>query len=993
MLTPAISPKLPRELYAVLLTLLLSVGYHHGLSALGVYQNDPEEIREVARNHFNLARELRLDGQLEAADRHFSQAQQYYRQLADWSIIVSSAIYRSQINYDLDRLDSMRVILEEAQRIIDRETLSEENFKQERIYYFRALYLEKTAQYQAASKMLDRATSILTRLEKLIALDSAYLSSHKSASGSIYYERRDFEMAINHYQAALAIFPVTRPDPEKQVGIYNNLGLAMIEMGQLSQGMDYLQKSLDILPDLDPRKEYEDFLQTYFNLIRAYLLRKQLPAAQKYLNLAREILRDHPQDLHHWYSLMAQLQEQQSRLPEALSNYRASFEARKEARGADHPSVAKVQLAIGQLSHQMQDERAALRAFQRGLQIFDRQLDSTDYYAVPRLEKISDYYLLIQLLNHRGSTLKRLYPEASERILPTFRTAIRAIDSLRLLYESDASKLLLSKEAKSVFASALELLYRQYQQQQDPALLEEAFQYMEKSKALLLLENIRKWRNIRLQRSAPKDRGDRFTELLEEEKNAKLDLILLQRTIEDLQKNAGEQSGEKLDNLERELQKVYGQYQTIKSALSDSFPQYYRASYGDALAGIGQIREELLRDKGTRLVSYFIFGDQSFAMLIRPEGAVFQQLPELARWENDFKSYQKALRTQGKALLEPATYESYVHSASRLYDVLLRQLLPEDAADELRLYLIPDDILGFLAFESLLVSPPSGDQISYAPAQQDYLIEHHALAYGYSATLLLESIHRTDGPDERSDYGGFAPVFREGDVGRAISRDCTTGSLMYLPYSEKSVQETQEILEGTAYLNEQASLQNFKASADKYRILQLATHACVDEQDALFNVIYFHDTTLATYEIFDIPMRADLIILSACETGNGDLLEGEGIMSLSRGFYYAGSANIVTSLWPADDYATQTLMVQFNRYLKEGLPKDRALQRAKLDFLNAPNLRSLSAAPSFWANFILIGNQEKIELDAQRATWHWFLLPFLGVSLILALFYGLSWRK
>lgn len=994
MLTPANFPQSPRGLYTVLLSLFFTIGIPLGLLALSLTQSGPEETRQEARAYYQRAQQLRQEGKFAEADHYFSRAQQHYRQLEDWSILVTCAIYRSQLNYDLNRTDSLQVLLQEAQKIIDREDLQDEHFKQERIFFFQALYLEKTAQYQAAAEILDRATPILSNLEQLIGLDSSYLSSHKSLSGSIYYERRDFDMAVNHYQAALTLFPDSRPDVDKLVTIYNNLGLALIEMGQVKNGMDYLEKSLSILPELDPKTDYEDFLQTYFNLINGFLEQGKLSEAQGYLDQANQILKYHPEDRHIWYSLGAQLQEQEGLLPEAMANYRHALEARKKVRGNRHPSVAKAQLAIGKIALRMGLENEALTAFQSGLQVFDPRLDSADFFAVPALVQINDYYLLIQLLNHRGNTLKHLFPMQLARILPTFRVAIHAIDSLRLLYESDASKLLLSKEAKSVFASALELLHKLYQSGPDQELLREAFEYMEKSKALLLLENIRKWRNIRLQRSGPGQWGDRFTQLLEEEKNAKLDLILLQRSIEDQQEHTDQETVEKMDYLERELRKVRSQYQVIKSVLSDSFPQYYQASYGDQVADISQIQQKLLSDRKTKLVSYFIFEDQSFAMLIGPDTLIFRQLDPLDHWEADFKSYQEALRTQGKVLLQSGTYQSYVKSAAQLYDYLLRDLLNDEDQQSQGLYLVPDDILSFLAFESLLVSVPTDKKVSYTLDHQDYLLEHYTLAYGYSATLLLESLNKYADHDERADYGGFAPVFQEGSSGRAISRDCTTGSLMYLPYSEKSVQETQQLMNGTAYLKEQASLANFKAAANKYRILQLATHACVDEQDALFNVIYFHDTTLATYEIFDIPIQAELIILSACETGNGDLLEGEGIMSLSRGFYYAGSANIVTSLWPADDYATQNLMVRFNQYLKEGLPKDRALQQAKLDYLQSPELRNISAAPAFWANFILIGNQEAMDLDIQSAeAWQFLLLPFLGLALILALKYGLSWRK
>lgn len=994
MFNPERKDLLLRRLYNILLVFSITLCGTHSLWAHPTVVSSANDTLDLAANQYEMAKTYRDNKEFLEADEYFASAQDLYQQVENWNMAVICAIYRSQINYDLVRLDTLAEILQQAQQIIDRQELRNEHFKQERIFFFQALYYEKTAQYQAASNLLDRATEILAGLEKPIALDSAYMSSHKALSGSIYYERRDFEMAINHYQTALLLFPPSRPDTEKLLTIYNNLGLALIEKGQVEKGMEYLSKCLDILPQLHVTTDYDDFLQTYFNLARGNLLLDHIPEATSYLQLASEILSHHPSDRHIWYSLSAQVAERQGRLEEALQYYQSALTERKRIRGNGHPSVAKLLLAIGDLYTSLRQEEKALGAFQQGLQVFDPSLHQKELFQVPTLTGVNDYYLIIQLLNKRGELLQKHHPGQASEILPTYRIAIQAIDSLRLLYESDASKLLLSKDGKTVFASALGLLHQIYQQTADQSLLEEAFRYMEKSKSLLLLENIRKWRNIRMQNSGRKEGSDQFMVLVEQEKNAKLDLLFLKRTIEDTREGANPPEPAYLENLEKELRKVTGQYETIKGMISESFPQYYAASYGDEVAGTADIQTDLLSDRGTALISYFIFEEQSFAMLIGQKELMFQQLSPQVNWQSAFAAYQSALKTQGKPLLQNRVYTSYQQAASLLYNYLLRPLIEKSSERLSRLYLVPDDILGFLAFESLLLSPPAGPDINYSLDYQDYLIEHYALSYGYSATLLQESLAKRKGQDERADYGGFAPVFQDGSGARAVSRDCTTGNLMYLPYSEISVQETNQILDGKAFLHQDASLENFKKAAREYRILQLATHACVDENDALYNVIYFHDTTLATYEIFDIPLRADLIILSACETGSGDLLQGEGIMSLSRGFYYAGSSNIVTSLWPADDHATMTLMVRFNEYLSQGLPKDQALQRAKLDYLTADNLRNMEAAPAFWANFILIGNQNKIALDANSwSSMEWLLLPFLGISLILTLFYALSWRK
>jgi CHAT domain-containing protein len=98
------------------------------------------------------------------------------------------------------------------------------------------------------------------------------------------------------------------------------------------------------------------------------------------------------------------------------------------------------------------------------------------------------------------------------------------------------------------------------------------------------------------------------------------------------------------------------------------------------------------------------------------------------------------------------------------------------------------------------------------------------------------------------------------------------------------------------------------------------------------------------------------VILSACETGSGALVKGEGVMSLSRAFTYAGCSNVITSLWKADDYSTAWLTNKVHNYLNKGLSIDRALQQAKLDYLHDPKINPRLKEPYYWAHLVFIGN-------------------------------------
>ena len=119
-----------------------------------------------------------------------------------------------------------------------------------------------------------------------------------------------------------------------------------------------------------------------------------------------------------------------------------------------------------------------------------------------------------------------------------------------------------------------------------------------------------------------------------------------------------------------------------------------------------------------------------------------------------------------------------------------------------------------------------------------------------------------------------------------------------------------------------------------------------------------------------------LIIISACETGNGQLASSEGVLSLTRGFAYAGCASIVNSLWKADDEATATILHQFHQYLQKGYTKSKALQQAKLDYIHS---NALHKTPDYWAHLILIGNTLPV-ITSHSLHWLWLLVASIVVA-------------
>lgn len=168
--------------------------------------------------------------------------------------------------------------------------------------------------------------------------------------------------------------------------------------------------------------------------------------------------------------------------------------------------------------------------------------------------------------------------------------------------------------------------------------------------------------------------------------------------------------------------------------------------------------------------------------------------------------------------------------------------------------------------------------------------------------------------------------------------------------------------ESTYYFDFQANKPTAtSAELSKYRIVHFATHGFVDTENPEFSGVVMslvdeqgkqQNGFLRLNDIFNLNLPAELIVLSACDTGKGELIQGEGIVGLTRGFMYAGASRVVTSLWQVSDAGTAELMSQFyEQMLKEGKRPAEALRATQLQMWNSGEFKN----PYYWAAFTLQG--------------------------------------
>lgn len=290
-----------------------------------------------------------------------------------------------------------------------------------------------------------------------------------------------------------------------------------------------------------------------------------------------------------------------------------------------------------------------------------------------------------------------------------------------------------------------------------------------------------------------------------------------------------------------------------------------------------------------------------------------------------------------------------------------------------QLIIIPDGALNYLPFEIL----------SSTANPETFLMEKSSISYLNS----LSQPHSEDKKNGRSGLISFAPAFES--TSPLARTDVVRSELSTLPGAFEEVIQVERIFGGEAITREEATETRFRESAIDSDIIHLATHAIVDDANPELSRLIFYssndslnDGYLHFHEIYGLDLSASMVTLSACNTGFGKIKKGEGVMSLSRAFAYAGVPATVVSLWPASDKSTPELMKYFYQNLKEGQAKDVALNNARKQYL--ATAQGKARHPFYWGGFVLIGDNSPIEDDTNLLA---YVIPSVLVFVMILTIY------
>jgi CHAT domain-containing protein len=396
--------------------------------------------------------------------------------------------------------------------------------------------------------------------------------------------------------------------------------------------------------------------------------------------------------------------------------------------------------------------------------------------------------------------------------------------------------------------------------------------------------------------------------------------------------NSGKVGINELESVKKELWKVEEQ-------IYQQNPDLKR--FSDSNFDIKKIQLKLTDDR--IILKYSVTDSTVFAHVISKNDLTVYSLGAKNKIEKLSKDYYQKLSKIDFG---------FGNSSKELYRILIEPLKINSEKTDF----ITEDFLSYIPFETL------------TDRNGNLLLSKTVISYTYS--LRLWNVYSSKSGDYSLNLTGFAPEYSQNVL---ASRDLN-GKLLYTGSELEKIAET--FRNSQIYKSGSATKQNFLKSIGQSKIHHLAMHSLLNENDYEQSSLLFQNSEKLYFrELYALNFPSELVVLSACNTGVGQFQNGEGLMSISRALNYAGVKSLVHSLWQVPDKETAELMGYFYQNLSDGLEKDLALSKAKMEFIEKNPLKS---HPYYWSGFILNG-----DVSSLSKPQNWLL--YAGAALLVAI--------
>lgn len=819
--------------------------------------------------------------------------------------------------------------------------------------------------------------------------------------GNVYRLEGDFNQALEYQKNA---FRILKDDSVKYYSSFQkskyNIAEIQLKLGFNKEAIKFAQANLkSISPDLKPR---------LFDLIAlAYKNEGEFKLSEtNYLNAINSWIKLYGEDnvelISEYLAYSSFLMSQKNYEKALLYSTKAKSIVLKFY-GEKSTTYAEVQSNFGDYYYlknteagQIDDFRMqrkkylneAIQYYQNSIVSLVDSFQIKDPFVEPPLKNIISEIQLVDVFKKKALSMEKLgdiflsefdyknsvkYYNAS---LKSLSNAVELIHRLQIGFENEESKFFLSQNQESVFSEAISICYKLYSQSKNPAYIEGAFEFSERSKSSNLLASVKDVK--------AKEFGGIPDSLMKKENILKGNIANYTSML--FEENHSEiPDSQKVNLYSAKIFKYNEEYNRLIDSFEKLFPQYYALKYENKVVGIKEIQSKI--NNRQSLLEYFVQEPESttgkgevYSFLITKDSVNFSKVIVDYSFTNNIQSIHDFLISPNYLYTKKKDFVDYTVAAYGLYEKLIMPVAKKLKGTSLTI--IPHDKLSYIPFDALLSQMPDTSVMNFR--NLNYLVRDYAINYSYSATLLYNYFNQK----KRSSKNllVFSPQYNSQES-RTDPETAVSHFLSPLPGAKDEVKGISKFVSAVSFVDMLAQENTFKEKAPEFDILHLAMHTIINDSLPMLSKLVFStpdqkltdDGYLNAYEIYNMKLNARLAVLSACETGSGKLQQGEGVMSMARGFIYAGCPSIVMTLWQVEDKSGVKIMEDFYNYLSKGKRKDVALRMAKLNHLN--NSDPLTAHPHFWLGYVNIGNPEPLYTSKDV---YFVIFLFVAILLIIA---------
>lgn len=792
--------------------------------------------------------------------------------------------------------------------------------------------------------------------ERAITLARTYKNTSTEASalnniGKLYNDAGDFQRALDYYLQSLPLFD--RPNPRAIT--LNNIGVSYCGLGEFEKGIDYLLQAVAILrPGNDRNAES----YTLSNIGYAYKGLENYQEALKYFEQARAMQQktaNRAQEAETLdltgavYSEMGQPEKALVLHQQALDIQRATKNIRREA------------ISLRNLGHVYN----LLGQSQKALEQLDQALSI--------LRSIGDLNSAALTLEERARAEQRLGDLAASR--KSIEESLSLIETVRSHSGSQQLRASYLASREKAYEFYVDLLMQMDAKDAGKGYAAEALKASERGRARSLVELLNE-AHVDIRQGVNADLIKRERELSQ---------LLNAKAQREIQLTARKGNQQDIDTLRKEISALEDEYQQVQAAIRRASPAYAALTQPQPLE-LREIQQQL--DPNTLLLEYSLGDERSYLWVVSKESLESYQLPKRAEIQSIAKQVYDSLtaRSVSKSFEAPAQRELRIARADEQFQLSAMQLsnmILGPAVTMLgkrRLVIVADGVLQYIPFAALR-NPKSSvaeplvvqHELVTLPSASSLAIQRRNLSGRRPApqmlAVLADPVFTTDDPRLAKTVSPDQKNVAAATVDtRRIEHSTDPWDQLRIRRLPFTRQEADQILAVAPSATNLKAI-DFRANRtlaisdelSKFRYVHFATHGYLDSARPDLSAIVLslvdqeghpQDGFLRSHDVFNLKLPAELIILSACETGLGKDVRGEGLVGLTRGFMYAGARRVIVSLWNVNDKATASLMQRvYAGILKTKQTPAASLRAAQIEMWRQKQWQS----PYYWAGFVMQG--------------------------------------